>query len=96
MKGFFDDNQQSETNKQIAQLEKHIDQLEEEVFNLKTDARHNDVILYELKSMLSNIYRACGEQLEAQEEDQKLETDELLKNLRENIHKMVEEYRIEL
>ena len=85
-----------ERDQRIEELEQKIDQLEEEIYNLKSDIKSDQVKMIELKQMVGNILNACNELLQSKDDDNQIETESILKNLRHNILQLVKDYRIEL
>ncbi len=78
----------------IAELERQIDELQEEKFLLQQDFKKESFIKTELQEFIGNIYHSCNTLLE--DKDSELEASEVIKNLLQNIKDFAREYKIRL
>lgn len=80
-----------EESERIEQLELLLDDVQEQLFNLKSDMKYMSTENTALKDFLGNLYYSCQEL-----EETEIQAEDLIKNLRQNIVVFARNHKIEL
>ena len=93
----FEDNQ-AELEAKIKELESKLDDALLAKFDLELKQKSDGMMRYELEEMIRNIFHACKNVSESEENrhEEKPDLDTVLKNLSENIRIFAKDYNIDL